>query len=93
MAKSSSKKTGWGFKVIAVVSTVAAIALIFGLSFSASGNEIRSIVRAMIPVGSGVLAAGLLGKIGRLDGSRWQIYVTVLLLAVVMVWLKIAGIF
>lgn len=92
MAK-GSKKTGWAFKVIAVVLTIAAIALVFGLSFSSSGNEMRSIIRAMIPIGSGLLVAGLLGKISRLDGSRWQIYVAVLLLMTVLVCLRIAGIF
>jgi len=76
-----------------LVLTLLVIAGLFGLGFARTGNEFNSGLRAAIPVGSGLLAAALLGRIDRLSNKRWQIYAAVLLLVAVFLVLRIYRVF
>jgi len=85
----SRRTTGWKFKLATVVITLVAIAGVFGVAFSETGKEFMSMVRAAIPVGSGVVAAIALGSIDRLSNKRWQIYLAVLIAVAIFLLLRI----
>ncbi len=80
--------TSWKFKALAVLLSLATIVGIFGLNFSATGNELRSATNAAIPLIVGVVIAFLLGKIDRLSDNKWQIYLAGLLIAAAYILLR-----
>lgn len=93
MARNSKEAAGWGFRLVAIFLTLVIMAAVFGFAFSNTGNEFKSMIRAAIPVGSGLVASYALGSISKLSHKRWQIFLTVLLLMAVIVCLRVAGIF
>lgn len=93
MARNDKETTGWGFRLVALLLTLAVVVVVFALSFSNTGNELKSMLRSATPVGSGILVSYALGSIRKLSHRRWQIYVAVLLIAAVIVGLRSLGVF
>jgi|GEM_PF-6897334 len=93
MAGNSKQATGWGFRLVAVIILVAVVACVFGYAYASTGNEVKSMIRAAVPVGSAIIVTYLLGKISAISHKRWHIFVSVLLIAAAVVCLQIAGVF
>ena len=80
---------GLGYKLVAVLVTLVVAACVFALTFSKKGNETTAVINAVIPVGSGLLVAILLGSIGRLSHKRWTIYLLILIAVAVYLMLRL----
>lgn len=93
MARDRKEAAGWGFRLVALLLTVAVSVAVFAYAFSTTGNEPKSIMRAVIPVGSALLVSFALGSISKLSHKKWQIYTTVLLLVGLFMCLRVAGVF
>ncbi len=93
MARKQKEVTSWKFKLVTLLLSAAAIAGLFGFSFSVAGNEVRAIFSAAVPAVAGLLAAFALGKINRLSDNRWQIYIVVFLGVAAFMLLRIYRIF
>ncbi len=89
MARKQKEVTSWKFKLVTLLLTAVVIAGLFGVSFSAAGDEMRAVFNAAMPVMAGVIVAFVLGKINRLSDDRWKIYIVVLLGVAVFMLLRI----
>lgn len=92
MAGNNRESAGWGFKLLAILLTLAAIVGVFGFGFSKTGNELSSVLSAAIPVAAGLIGAYVLGSIDKISHKRWHIYVVILLATAAFLLLR-AGIF
>ncbi len=92
MARKSKEAAGWGFRLAAIFITLVLTAGVFAYAFASTGNEFKSMIRAAIPFGSALVVSYLLGSISKLSHTRWQIFLTVLLMVAVIVCLRIAGV-
>lgn len=93
MAKNKKEAAGWGFRLIAIVLTLAVMAGVFAYAFSTTGNEPRAMLSAAIPFVSAVVVSYVLTRLDKISHKRWQIYLFVLLLVGVVSCLRIAGVF
>ena len=91
MTRKSKEAAGWGFRLAAIFIALVVVGGVFAYAFSSTGNEIKSMMRAAIPLVSALVVSFLLGSINKLSHKRWQIFLTVLLLVAVIVSLKIGG--
>ncbi len=79
----SDNNTGasWGTRLAAVAVTLLSVVVVFAVKFSANGNEMKAVMSAALPIGAGVLAAFVVGLIGRfaIGRVRWKVYLYVLI--------------